>query len=368
MKIYPKDPDLRSIFLRIKEKEIELQPDFQRDLVWNKAKKQSLVDTILRDWQFPPIFLVIPSVGNSLDVLDGQQRLNAIYEFFSDMIPIDGKIPPYNSDINKLDGMFFSQLPADIKSRVSRYSIRVFELSDYNEDEPNELFFRLNQGTSLTPAEKRNTFYGPARDQVRALVLLMQELELDINRIGFNNNRLSYHDVIARFIYLLETQEFNKKITDKHLVTMYRSGDPVSDCTMEMARASIKRLSEILASKVRFNKPTLFTWLTLLAFDSVSSEFLYSFEELKRKVKEQPDSNDVLMFLINLYHEKSSSSVNDAVAVQIRLLVLFVASIQFGENLTSSRGLLAKSIFEKFKTSVLYTEENLVNIMRSTEW
>jgi hypothetical protein len=78
MRIYPKEPDLYTIYRRIKLGEIDLQPDFQRDLVWNKPKKQSLIDTILREWQFPPVFMVVPSTGGTLDVLDGQQRLNAI--------------------------------------------------------------------------------------------------------------------------------------------------------------------------------------------------------------------------------------------------------------------------------------------------
>ena len=52
MRIWPKEPDIYTICRRIKGGEIDLQPDFQRDLVWNKAKKQSLIDTILRDRQF----------------------------------------------------------------------------------------------------------------------------------------------------------------------------------------------------------------------------------------------------------------------------------------------------------------------------
>ena len=56
-------------------------PDWQRSKVWNRQKKQCLIDSILRGWKLPKLYLVEASGGNYL-VEDGQQRLNAIWEFF----------------------------------------------------------------------------------------------------------------------------------------------------------------------------------------------------------------------------------------------------------------------------------------------
>jgi hypothetical protein len=52
------DPDLESIARRLLNDEIDLQPDFQRQEVWGKFKKQRLIDTILRDWAVPPIHII----------------------------------------------------------------------------------------------------------------------------------------------------------------------------------------------------------------------------------------------------------------------------------------------------------------------
>ena len=58
-------------------------PDWQREEVWNNAKKQKLVDSILRGWKLPKFyFLLTGSTPKEYDVLDGQQRLSAIWEFF----------------------------------------------------------------------------------------------------------------------------------------------------------------------------------------------------------------------------------------------------------------------------------------------
>ena len=56
-------------------------PDWQRGEVWDKSKKQELVDSILRGWKLPKFYFVKTS-GVEYEVLDGQQRLRTIYEFF----------------------------------------------------------------------------------------------------------------------------------------------------------------------------------------------------------------------------------------------------------------------------------------------
>merc|ERR1711964_771937 len=99
-------------------------------------------------------FLIEPNHSGSqvYEVLDGQQRLNSIRSFIDDEFPVDGQMAPQDKFILSLDGMVFSELPQDIKSRFLMRSIRVHYLSDYRKDEPYELFFRLNQGSNLTPA------------------------------------------------------------------------------------------------------------------------------------------------------------------------------------------------------------------------
>ena len=57
-------------------------PDWQRQKVWNKKKKQGLIDSILRGWKLPKFYFVKSSDENFL-VEDGQQRLTAIFEFFA---------------------------------------------------------------------------------------------------------------------------------------------------------------------------------------------------------------------------------------------------------------------------------------------
>ena len=58
MRLLPSDPDVETIVGRIKNGDIDLQPEFQRGEVWSKLKKQRLIDSILRDWHVPPIHVI----------------------------------------------------------------------------------------------------------------------------------------------------------------------------------------------------------------------------------------------------------------------------------------------------------------------
>ena len=65
-------------------------PDRQRQEVWNREKKQRLIDSILRGWKLPKFYFIEASGDNYL-VEDGQQRLNAIWEFFSNELPLSAE-------------------------------------------------------------------------------------------------------------------------------------------------------------------------------------------------------------------------------------------------------------------------------------
>src|SRR5260370_18183220 len=62
-------------------------PEWQRGGVWDKGKKQQLIDSILRGWRLPKFYFV-QSEGESYEVVDGQQRLTAIYDFFSNELEL----------------------------------------------------------------------------------------------------------------------------------------------------------------------------------------------------------------------------------------------------------------------------------------
>lgn len=77
---------------------IDTNPDYQRPAVWTQAQKQLLVDTILRNYDIPKFYWRRTGRRpDKYDVVDGQQRLRAMWAFTScdfalprDAEPVDG--------------------------------------------------------------------------------------------------------------------------------------------------------------------------------------------------------------------------------------------------------------------------------------
>lgn len=62
-------------------------PEWQRGEVWDTNRKQQLIDSILRGWKLPKFYFLALDDDN-FEVVDGQQRLTAIYEFFANELQL----------------------------------------------------------------------------------------------------------------------------------------------------------------------------------------------------------------------------------------------------------------------------------------
>ncbi len=225
MHLTPSDPDIATLHRKIRQGRLDLQPNFQRGEVWGKAKKQRLIDSILRGWHIPPIHVIQVPNSDKQEVLDGQQRLAAIRDFLEGDYPINGNLDPVEKHIMELDGLSWDELPDEVAGKVEDFTIRLLTISDYKPGEPGELFYRLNQPTNLTSAEQRNAYFGEARQQVKDLSERMVELGYNREILGFSNSRMAYDDVISKFLLTLEHGTLKKKITANSVTARYRDSD-----------------------------------------------------------------------------------------------------------------------------------------------
>lgn len=354
MKLRKSDLQLETIVSRIRREELDLQPNFQRGEIWDTKRRQRLIDTILRDWYVPAIHIVIESDGREV-LLDGQQRLAAIRDFVADGFRVDGKIDPRNEAILTYDGMRFSQLPEMVQRALYRFELQVITLTDYEPQEPNELFFRLNQSYNLTPPEKRNALHGAARDQVKSLVAeLVADGLLTRDRIGFSNGRLAYDDIIARTCVAVSLGTLRQHINNNVVENFYRL-QAFSEGTVSGVRAAGQRLLEQIhaaSGPVKFNKGTLQTWLVYcywapILTGDVPSQLLDRFEAERARVKrgafgsgDQVERN--LSEVVGIYDDRASYRVTDVSSVLARDLAVHLFSVV------------------RFKTSPISSSESLI--------
>ena len=138
-----------------------LTPEYQRRLRWDNKKKSKLIESFIMNVPVPPVFLYEEGIGR-FEVMDGQQRLNAIIEFLQNRFKLSGlKTWP------ALNGRSFSDLPPSIKRGLERAKVSAITLtSDTSDASINNLdlraqvFERLNTGGErLNPQELRNSLY-----------------------------------------------------------------------------------------------------------------------------------------------------------------------------------------------------------------
>jgi hypothetical protein len=146
-------------FLDLKNRDhLNMEPPYQRWSVWNLDYKQAFIETLLLAFPSPAIFLFrrVDEVGKTLyDVVDGKQRLLAIFEFIANIFPLKD-----NSPLRSLAGKYFESLDKDVKIAFFDYDLSVEYLPTNNETVIDDVFDRLNRNMArLTAQELRHAKY-----------------------------------------------------------------------------------------------------------------------------------------------------------------------------------------------------------------
>lgn len=154
-------PDTNSVFeylRRIKRGAIQLNPDFQRKLVWKDDQKSKFIESALMNLPLPPIYLKKNSDTNYV-VIDGLQRSSALRDF------MDGKFKLSDlKSLPELNGCYFDDLDGKqdgLCARLEDRQLFLFVLPPSCEmSVVYDIFERINTGgTQLSRQEVRNCIY-----------------------------------------------------------------------------------------------------------------------------------------------------------------------------------------------------------------
>jgi hypothetical protein len=151
--------------------------EYQRGPVWSKAQKKSLVDSVLRGYPIPLIYLHYISkqvAGHEqvrYEVIDGQQRINALYEYregsfklFNPAIQADADEAQFPHFIQTQPcpwgGKTFEELAPDLQEKMLDTKLAIVRVTTGVADEARDLFIRLQAGMPLNSQEKRDAWPG----------------------------------------------------------------------------------------------------------------------------------------------------------------------------------------------------------------
>lgn len=153
------------------QRQVRVNRDYQRhDQVWPRAAQSFLIETILTDFPIPKMSLhqkTDPRTRRTIkEVVDGQQRTKAIYDYFNDAFRLTS-----NVTLDEARGRSYSQLPVHLQEQFLDYGLDFDLFTQATDHEVREVFRRMNSFTvPLNQEEQRHaTYQGEFKWFMRAL-------------------------------------------------------------------------------------------------------------------------------------------------------------------------------------------------------
>lgn len=156
IRVEPSNISLRETLIMIESGEINLSPDFQRNVVWDNVRKSRLIESVLLRIPLPVFYFSADRQG-VLSVVDGLQRLTAIKEFMQNKLPLQGL-----EYLRECDGSTYNKGEKSLDDRLlRRFNLTQITINIIDAQSPTrvkyDIFRRLNTGgRPLNSQELRN--------------------------------------------------------------------------------------------------------------------------------------------------------------------------------------------------------------------
>ncbi|MEH8021514.1 DUF262 domain-containing protein [Rheinheimera metallidurans] len=150
------------VIRRISQGGYVMDPDFQRDFIWDEEKQSKLIESVLMRIPLPVFYLAENKQGHMI-VVDGLQRLSTFQRFCNDELKL--KLP--NQKL--LHGKRFKDLSPKLQNRVEDCNLILYLIDPKVPTQALlDIFDRVNSGEPLSRQQMRNClFMGPATQLLR---------------------------------------------------------------------------------------------------------------------------------------------------------------------------------------------------------
>lgn len=183
---------INEIIRRIREGRYIMDPDFQRDFIWDEKKQSRLIESVLLRIPLPVFYMAEDEEGRMV-VVDGLQRLSTFRRF------IEGGLQLRLPDRIELHRKGFSDLSPKWQNRVEDCNLTFYIIDSKAPDRARlDIFERVNGGEPLTRQQMRNCLY-----MGQATRFLKDETKTDIFREATGGNlnwkKMRDRELVNRF-------------------------------------------------------------------------------------------------------------------------------------------------------------------------
>jgi len=311
------DKSVSDIVRMIKEGDIHLNPEYQRNYVWDNKRASLLIESIILNVPIPVIY-VNQEDDDSWTVIDGLQRLNTLKRFFER----DFKLRSLEI-LDDLNGDDIKSLNPKAARILKNGLLRVIVISnDSHPDIKYDIFMRLNQGAvKLNEQELRNCLY---RGKFNELLKDIRDNEKFMKMLNRQepHKRMMDSELVLRFLALSHAKQ--AKIDDNKLAYYERlfneTVDKVYDIFGQKAFRRINKDGEyeaplnraimdcLMLSFTKFDKTTLIekkdeiidTLKTLVVVD----------DDFRESVIKATSDKKVVQFRLNRWYKELKGVIN----------------------------------------------------------
>ncbi len=136
--------------------QLQMNPPYQRKSVWTHKDKLFFLDTVFNNFPCPAFYIQkdISSSETKYNVVDGKQRLTAIFEFYKGKLRLSD-----NMGDNNLNGKKWKEIEKNeiYKRKFLDYVVTVEQLNAIDGNGWNDVFYRLNKNAkTLSRQELRH--------------------------------------------------------------------------------------------------------------------------------------------------------------------------------------------------------------------
>src|SRR6266480_235125 len=332
-------PTTNSVILTYLDRDkVFMNPDYQRPgNIWSEEKKQLLIDSIINRFDIPKLYFHEYPEPQLLDgkkrryaVVDGKQRLLAIWDFINNTFPLPNKfeyLPDPTLDLSTLTYAELAKSHPQVKALFDNYPLTIMVVRTDDVELIEDMFSRLNEAMPLNAAEKRNAFGGPLPPLIRKLA----KQPFFKTKLPFDNNRYRHFDLACKFLYLCHTKSpaDTKKVNLDEFVKNFQQSNDVTAANQLNAevKKTIAGMNRVFTAKdyLLKNIGTLVAYFLIFREAALQGELskiarkrLVEFET-KRQENATIAAKDITKADYELLKfDELTSTVNDEYAIRFR--------------------------------------------------
>lgn len=257
-KIVKQTWSILEIFQKIKEGKLLLNPEYQRNVIWDKAKKTAFIESLFMGIIIPPVYVVeIPGDNileeNTYEVVDGKQRLSTIDDFIKGTLVLQEKSLEYYPDW--FAGKAFSSIRQEHSEMVNEMLSSVLDIYVITANSPEftkyDIFSRLNKGAEkLKVNEIRKAIY---RSETLKIIenYVNEHVDDSQYKMVFTTNDIKRYEDYGRFYRSIAF--FVRTNPEKNCVERYNSRprEMINDVLYEIQQRNIIIDSENILSIIQ---------------------------------------------------------------------------------------------------------------------